>query len=137
MRTSPKQRILSLLKIKESESKWSENAASYKSQLLDQILPYLDRAESESESEAKSRLLGEGGKGSLSTGKLLKLYDNAQRLKSEFGGSKDKLVDTLLRVNVGTSGKLDEDFRRHLNKKSVATLLLSYDHAVKAGVIEK
>lgn len=136
MKKSPKQQILELVGASASDGKWSENAQAYKSQLLDKIVSHLERADGESESDLKSRLLGDDGNGSVSNKKLIKMYYNVERLKEEFGGSKNKLIDALLQVNVGASGKIDEDFRRHLEKKSVATLLLSYDHAVKAGEIE-
>lgn len=136
MKKSPKQQILDLVGASESDGKWSENAQAYKSQLLDKIVKHLDREDGESDSDLKSRLLGGDGNGSISNKKLIKLYNMVERLKADFDGSKDKIVDALLQTRVGASGKVDEDFRTHLNKKSISTLLLTYDHAVKAGEIQ-
>lgn len=135
MKKSPKQQILELIGATEGDEKWSTNANKYKGQLLDKIVKFLDREDGESDSELKARLLGDDGNGSISNKKLIKLYNTAQRLQNEFGGEKSKLIDSLLQTQVGKSGKVDEDYRRHLEKKSVATLLLTYDHAVKAGEV--
>ena len=136
MKKSPKQQILELVGATQGEEKWSANASKYKGQLIDKMVKYLDREDGESDSELKARLLGNDGNGSISNKKLIKLYNTTLRLQEEFGGEKSKLIDTLLQSQVGESGKIDEDYRRHLEKKSVATLFLTYDHAVKAGEIE-
>jgi hypothetical protein len=144
MKKSPKQQILELLDIKESDAqtKWADNTRQYKAQLLEQIIKYLDRESGQSESDLKDRLLGDERKdkdkrvGSISNKKLLKLYHVVERLKQEFDGKKDRLVDILLHSKKGVSGKTDQGYRTHLEKKSISSLFLMYDHAKKTGQLQ-
>lgn len=131
---SPKEKIIELAG-GEVSGKWSENCRDYKAKVLDQIIPYLDKREDEDDSDLKERLLGSDNRGSISNNKLLKLHRNAMRLKNEFGGERSKIIDDLLDARKGESGKLDNDYRNHLEKKTTATLMLLHDHASKAGEI--
>jgi len=136
MKKSPKQQILELVGA-EDDGKWSENAVKYKKEILNGIISYLDRYDNETESELRERLLGGDGIGGISNKKLLKLHKMVTRLKDEFGGDKDNLIAELLKIRQGSSGKIDEGYRIHLQKKSIHTLMLMYDHAIKTGKLER
>ncbi len=128
---SPKELVMELAGVTELSGSWRENAVEIKRKVLDQIAPYLDRAEGESVEDLKNRLLDKE-RGTISNKKLLKLYRIAQRLKNEFGGKKENLIDTLMKLK----GEKDTSYRRHLEKQSLATLLQRYDHAKKKGLLK-
>lgn len=132
MKKTPKQKVIELAGFDASVS-WKEKSGEIKGKVVDQIIDLLEPQEGESTSDLKARLLGNNGKGSVSNKKLVKLYNTSMRLKSEFGGKKANIVDALLNARKGSKGKVDADYQTHLEKKSVATLLLLHDHARKAG----
>jgi hypothetical protein len=134
MKQSPKDQLIALSG-KTVSGKWSESSREVKAAVLDQVADVLDHQDGESTSELKDRLLGGEGKGSISNQKLLKLHRIGTRVKNEFGGKKSQLVDKLMDARRGENGKVDETYRTHLEKKSIATLLLLHDHAKKAGDI--
>lgn len=130
MRKSPREKIIELAG-GPIEGKWSQNSATYKGKVLDQIVDYLEPAFGEDSNDLKARLLGGTNNGSISNKKLLKLYNTSMRLKNDFGGKKSNVVDALMKAR-----PKDNDYRTHLEKKTTATLILLHDHARKAGDIE-
>lgn len=106
-----------------------------KEEILNQIKSNLQPQTDESADEMVTRLLGRDGNG-ISNKKLLKLKKISDRMENEFGGSKDKLVDALMDARRGEGGKVDETYRTHLNKKSLGTLLMTYDHKRQEGLID-
>jgi len=134
MKASPKQQLLKLAGVTESDSSWSGQVSDIKKKLVSEIAPLLDKAEGESNDDLVARLTGQYGNGGISNKKLVKLYKMVQRLKSDFG-DKDGLVKKLLEARKGESGNYDAGYEAHLNKKTIATLLLHFDHAKKAGLL--
>lgn len=126
---TPKQRVSN----NDTGDKWKSRALEVKRAIVNDIATVLEPKAGETVEEMKSRLLGEDGSGSISNKKLEKLQRVAKRLRSDFGGKKENIVNALLETRKGKSGKTDEHYRRHLNKKSIATLLLTFDHAKKGG----
>ena len=126
---TPKQRVSN----NDNTEGWKGRALDVKRAIVNDIAEVLEPNAGESVSEMKARLLGEDGSGSVSNKKLEKLQRVANRLRSDFGGKKENLVNALLETRKGKSGKTDEHYRRHLDKKSIATLLLTFDHAKKKG----
>lgn len=124
MKKTPKALLMELAGGSPSEEKWTENVGSYKQKIVDQIAPYLTPLNEESDSEMKERLLN-----GLSNKKLLKLHKVTSRLKEEFSGKKENLVNALLDLRKGKSGKVDQGYKTHLEKKSVANLMLWFDHS--------
>lgn len=134
-KASPKEKILSIVSVS-GEGKWKKQAAEAKGKLVRDLAQHLEPRKNETVEEMQARLLGgKGGKGGLSNKKLLKLHGVVQRLKTEFGGKKENLINALMNTQRGKDGKVNEDYRTHLQRKSVATLLLQFDHAKKAGRI--
>ncbi len=134
-KASPKEKILSITSVS-GEGQWKKQAAEAKGKLVRDLAQHLEPRNNESVEEMQARLLGgQGGKGGLSNKKLLKLHAMVQRLKGEFGGKKDNIINALMETQRGKEGKVNEDYRIHLQRKSIPTLFLQYDHAKKAGRI--
>jgi hypothetical protein len=87
-----------------------------KQKLVDLVAGQLAPMEGESKDDLRTRLSG------ASNRKLLKLLDAQERVREIFG-SKEKLVDELLKHTRPGSKKTDADFRAMLLKKSNAALL--------------
>lgn len=104
--------------------------AMNKEKIISEIAPYLEAAEDESEEQFIARLAGKNGSG-ISNTKILKLKKIADRMAKDFDGKRENLENAILDMNKGASGKIDEKYRLHLNKKSFATLLLQHDHMKK------
>jgi hypothetical protein len=126
---TPKQRVSN----NDNSEGWKSRALDVKRAIVNDIAEVLEPNAGESVSEMKARLLGEDGSGSVSNKKLEKLQRVANRLRSDFDGKKENIINALLETRKGKSGKTDEHYRRHLDKKSIATLLLTFDHAKKKG----
>lgn len=133
MAKSPKQKIQEITQVA-AEGAWSTRIKPAKSKLIEEMIPFLEPRRGESKEEMKQRLLGQTGKGGLSNKKILKLHRIVTRLRDEFQGERNNLINTLMEAQRGKkSGKVNEDYRKYLEKKSTATLFLQYDHAKKAG----
>ncbi|MCB9637554.1 MAG: hypothetical protein H6727_01450 [Myxococcales bacterium] len=134
-KASPKEKILSIVSIS-GDGKWKEQIPEAKGKLVRELAQYLEPRGGESVEEMQARLLGgQDGKGGISNKKLLKLHSLVQRLKGDFGGKKENIVNALMETQRGKEGKVNEDYRVHLQRKSIATLMHQYDHAKKAGRI--
>lgn len=120
---------------KEQRASFRKDVRRQKSRLLDEIIPYLDRKEGESTEDLKQRLTSNNRHGMLSNSKLLKLHRIVTRLKADFGGKKENLINALMKTRTAAEGKEDSTYRKHLEKKSIATLFLQYDHAKKSGLL--
>ena len=136
-KAAPKVKILEIASVS-GEGQWKQQIRDAKAKLIREISPYLETRGGESNEELQARLIGGIGHGGLSNSKLIKLHQLVQRLKADFGGKKENIVNALMETQRGATkdgkpGKVNEDFRTHLNKKSIATLIHMYDHAKKTG----
>ncbi len=104
--------------------------AMNKEKIISEIAPYLEPEEGESQDDFIARLAGKNGPG-ISNTKILKLKRVADRMRDDFDGKRENLENAILEMRKGSSGKIDEGYRRHLHKKSLATLLLQHDHMKK------
>ena len=100
-----------------------EKQFSKKDQLVDELVAKLGMKgrDGESVDELKARLK------KVSNSKLLSLHTAQSRLKADFG-DKTKLVDKLLELTFAGRGKLDQDYRRRLERWSVKRLVHALDH---------
>jgi hypothetical protein len=88
-----------------------------KDKLVDKVAGLVTPLEGESKDDLKTRLRGASNK------KLLKLLDTEEKVQELFG-SKDKLVDEVVKQRRPSSRKVDQDFRAKLAAKSKGELLM-------------
>jgi hypothetical protein len=87
-----------------------------KDRLVDKVAGLVEPLEGETRDDLRTRLRG------ASNRKLLKLLEAEEKVQELFG-SKDKLVDEVLRLHRPGSKKVDDDYRQALARKSKAELL--------------
>jgi len=101
-----------------------------KEKLVDRVAGLVTPLEGETKEDLKTRLKG------ASNSKLLKLLNTEEKV-SELFGSKDKLVDDLLKLRRPGGKKPDADFRGSLAKKSKGELLTLQTAASKKAARAK
>jgi len=97
-----------------------------KAKLVDQLYTKVERHDSESDAEFRERL------SRVSNKKLLRLHAVQARLESDFGGSKARLVDTVLALKAPRQQK-DADYRGKLEAFPITRLLDLHDAARRRG----
>ncbi|RME28610.1 MAG: hypothetical protein D6806_02625 [Deltaproteobacteria bacterium] len=87
-----------------------------KEKLVDAIVGLIGKPSGITKDELKKKLKAQSNR------KLLVLYERENTVKERFGG-RDKLIAQLCDVKKGKQGKLDKDYKKHLEKLSTGRLL--------------
>jgi hypothetical protein len=101
-----------------------------KQKLVDLVAAQLVPMEGESKDDLRTRISG------VANRKLLKLLDAQERVREIFG-SREKLVDEILKHTRSGWKKTDSDFRAALLNKSNAALLAMHSVCARKAVASK
>jgi hypothetical protein len=87
-----------------------------KDKLVSELLGMIKRPTEVTKDQFKKKLQAQSNR------KLLILHARETTVKESFG-SRDKLIDSLLKANMGKNSKEDKGFRIHLEKRTTGQLL--------------